>query len=50
MTDDAQAEVYPDEPLARRSLYTAVSRAMHRVTLVSQGPLSPLLKAERPRG
>ena len=47
---DAQAEVYPDEPLARRRLYTAVSRAMHRVTLVSQGPLSPLLKAERPRG
>lgn len=42
---DAQAAVYPDTPLARRRLYTAVSRAMHRVTLLSQGPLSPLLVA-----
>lgn len=41
---DAQAEVYPDTPLSRRRLYTAVSRAMHRVTLVSQGVMSPLLK------
>ena len=41
---DAQAEVYPDTPLARRRLYTAVSRAMHKVTIVSQGPLSPLLE------
>lgn len=40
---DAQAETYPDTPLARRRLYTAVSRAMHRVTLISQGDLSPLL-------
>lgn len=41
---DAQAEAYPDTPLARRRLYTAVSRAMHRVTLVAQGEPSPLLK------
>jgi len=40
---DTQAETYPDTPLARRRLYTAVSRAMHRVTLISQGDLSPLL-------
>ena len=40
---DAQAETYPDTPLARRRLYTAISRAMHQVTLVSQGELSPLL-------
>lgn len=40
---DAQAETYPDTPLARRRLYTAISRAMHRVTLISQGDLSPLL-------
>ncbi|MGI6756038.1 MAG: HelD family protein [Atopobiaceae bacterium] len=40
---DAQAEVFADTPLARRRLYTAISRAMHEVTLVSQGPLSPLL-------
>ena len=41
---DAQAEVYPDTPIARRRLYTAVSRAMHKVTLVSQGELSPLVE------
>lgn len=40
---DAQAEVYPDAPLARRRLYTALSRAMHKVTIVSQGELSPLV-------
>lgn len=40
---DAQAEVYPDAPLARRRLYTALSRAMHRVTVLAQGPLTPLL-------
>ena len=41
---DASAETYPDTPLARRRLYTAVSRAMHKVTLLSQGELSPLLR------
>jgi len=40
---DAQAEVYDDTPLARRRLYTAISRAMHRVTIFSQGPMTPLL-------
>lgn len=40
---DAQAEVYPDTPLARRRLYTALSRAMHRVTVLAQGPLTPML-------
>ena len=40
---DAQADVYPDEPLARRRLYTAISRAMHRVTILSQGKMTPLL-------
>ena len=40
---DAQAEVYPDTPLARRRLYTAISRAMHKATIVSQGDLTPLL-------
>ncbi len=41
---DAQAEVYPDTPLARRQLYTALSRAMHRVTVLAQGTLTPLLE------
>jgi DNA helicase-2/ATP-dependent DNA helicase PcrA len=40
---DAQREVYPDTPLARRQLYTAISRAMHRVSIVAQGQMTPLL-------
>jgi DNA helicase-2/ATP-dependent DNA helicase PcrA len=40
---DAQTDVYPNTPLARRRLYTATSRAMHRVALLSQGELTPLL-------
>ena len=40
---DAQAEVYPDTPLSHRQLYTAISRAMHKVTILSQGPMTPLL-------
>ncbi len=40
---DAQESVYPVEPLARRQLYTATSRAMHRLTILSQGPMTPLL-------
>lgn len=44
---DAQAEVYPDTPLARRRLYTALSRAMHRVTVLAQGAMTPLLAASQ---
>ncbi len=40
---DAQEEVYPDTPLSRRRLYTAISRAMHKVTIVAQGTMTPLL-------
>ncbi|MEE1273323.1 MAG: ATP-binding domain-containing protein, partial [Olegusella sp.] len=40
---DAQADAYPDTPLARRRLYTAISRATHEVEILSQGPLTPLL-------
>ncbi len=40
---DAQEEVYPQTPIARRRLYTAISRAMHKVTLFSQGKMTPLL-------
>ena len=39
----AQAEVYPDSPLARRRLYTAISRATHEVEIYAQGALTPLL-------
>ena len=44
---DAQAEVYGDTPLCRRRMYTAVSRATHRVTALSQGPVTPLLPGPR---
>lgn len=40
---DASAETYPDTALARRQLYTAISRAMHRAHILAQGELSPLL-------
>lgn len=40
---DADAATYPDTPLARRQLYTAISRAMHQVTIIAIGELSPLL-------
>ncbi|MDI9591185.1 MAG: AAA family ATPase [Acidobacteriota bacterium] len=40
---DAQAEVYPDTPLSRRRLYTAISRALHKVSIVAQGDMTPLL-------
>ena len=40
---DAQEAAYPDTPLSRRCLYTAVSRAMHRVALFSQGPMTSIL-------
>ena len=42
---DAQAAVYPDTPLARRRLYTVISRAMHEATILAQGSLTPLLDA-----
>lgn len=42
---DAQADEFPDEPLARRRLYTAVSRATQHVEIVAQGELTPLLRA-----
>ncbi len=41
---DAQEEVYPNTELCRRRLYTAISRATHRVTIISQGRLTPLLR------
>ncbi|MCH4053345.1 MAG: AAA family ATPase [Atopobiaceae bacterium] len=40
---DAQADACPDTLLTRRRLYTAISRAMHKVTLVSEGPMAAFL-------
>lgn len=44
---DAQAQEYPDDDLARRRLYTAVSRATKEVTVLAQGELTPLLAGDR---
>lgn len=41
---DATADRYPDDDLHRRRLYTALSRATHRVAVLANGPLTPLLK------
>lgn len=40
---DASADSYPEDDLARRRLYTALSRATSTVALLSRGPLTPLL-------
>lgn len=41
---DAQDRAYEDIGLSSRRLYTAISRATQQVTLLSNGPLSTLLK------
>ena len=41
---DVQEGAFPNEPLRRHRLYTAISRATQRVTLISHGPLSNLLR------
>ena len=43
---DASAEEYPNVPLQRRRLYTALSRATHRVDVLARGSLTPLLAQE----
>ncbi len=40
---DASARIFPDDPLSRRRLYTAISRATYSITILAQGELSPLL-------
>lgn len=41
---DAQASVYGNDNISRHRLYTAISRATKKVTILSCGPLTPLLK------
>lgn len=41
---DANPSNYPATPLARRRLYTAVSRATENLTILARGNLSPLLQ------
>ena len=40
---DVQEGAFPDEPVRRHRLYTAISRATQRVTLVANGKLTKLL-------
>ena len=46
---DAQASEFPGDDLSRRRLYTAISRATQQVTILSQGELTPLLRAAAAR-
>ncbi|MBE6473179.1 MAG: DNA helicase [Coriobacteriaceae bacterium] len=41
---DVQEGAFPNEPLRRHRLYTAISRATQRVTLIADGPLATILK------
>ena len=41
---DADADIYPDTALARHRLYTAMSRATRRLTVLAKGGLTPLLQ------
>lgn len=40
---DVQEGAFPDEPVRRHRLYTAISRATQRATLIANGPLTSLL-------
>lgn len=40
---DATPAAYNDDALSKRRLYTAISRATQRVTILSEGPLTSLL-------
>ena len=40
---DAQDSVYDDSDVSRHRLYTAISRATQKVTILSQGNLTSLL-------
>ena len=40
---DVQVGAFPDEPVRRHRLYTAISRATERATLIANGPLTKLL-------
>lgn len=43
---DASKTLFPDEPLARRRLYTTISRATRRIDILARGELTPLLEGK----
>lgn len=44
---DASENTYPDDTLSRHRLYTALSRATQRLCVLSDGPLTLLLRKEK---
>lgn len=42
---DADDKMYPDEILSRHRLYTAISRATQKLTILAEGKMTPLLSA-----
>lgn len=44
---DGSEHAFPDDDLSRRRLYTTVSRATHKITLLVKGTLTPLLAHRR---
>lgn len=44
---NATARIFPDDALSRRRLYTAISRATSKLTILSNGKLTPLLQTNR---
>ncbi len=48
---DASPRVFDGSDLSRRRLYTTISRATHKITILSEGPITPMLKEQwRPKG
>lgn len=43
---EASERTFPDDPLSRRRLYTTISRATRRITLLAKGEVTPLLKKD----
>lgn len=45
---DASEEAFPPDDLSQRRLYTAISRATRELTILSKGPLTPILRHALP--
>ena len=41
---DASAKAFGENDLARRRLYTTISRATRKITILAQGSITPLFK------
>ncbi len=46
---DASELTFPDDDLSRRRLYTTISRATRSITILANGPLTPLLGVDENR-